>query len=264
MTRIALRVRTKISLQNWLLKRPPDKARKRKAYLGYSDVFATPSGGMNRRPKCELIFARALSIVPAVAVVFGLFWILQGMIHVAVAPPTVREKLHPVDFVRLKKERPLIKKERVKPKKPKPQKEMHKPKIDIKKEVKVEKQPPMHADMDLDLSIDLSAVSALGDAYVSGFGKQEINTNVLPLSTIQPIYPKRAKMMKKEGYVKLEFTITPFGTVKDVEIVASHPARLFDNSAKNALLKWKFKPKVVADQAVEQRAMIQIDYRLNS
>jgi protein TonB len=91
-----------------------------------------------------------------------------------------------------------------------------------------------------------------------------VSTNVLPLSTIQPIYPKRAKMMKREGYVKLEFTITPFGTVKDVAVVESKPPKLFDNSAKNALLKWKFKPKVVASQAVEQRAMIQIDFRLNT
>jgi protein TonB len=71
-------------------------------------------------------------------------------------------------------------------------------------------------------------------------------------------------MMKKEGYVKLEFTITAFGTVKDVAVVESRPANLFDTSAKNALLKWKFKPKVIASQAVEQRAMIQIDFRLNS
>lgn len=206
----------------------------------------------------------SLSLFPALLVVFGLFWILQSMIRVASTPPVMHEQLHVVDFIRLKKEQTLVKKERVKPKKPVPKKQPLKPKVDIKKDVKVVKQPLLHANIDVDLPIDLSAVSALGDAYVSGFGTQEVSTNVLPLSTIQPIYPKRAKMMKKEGYVKLEFTITAFGTVKDVEVVESHPAKLFDTSAKNALLKWKFKPKVVANRAVEQRAIIQIDYRLNT
>lgn len=205
-----------------------------------------------------------LSFLPALVVVFGLFWTLSSMIQVASKPPAMEEQLHLVDFVRLKKEPPLVRKERVKPQKPVPKKQPLKPKIDIKKEIQVEKQPLLHAKIDVDLPIDLSAVSALGDAYVSGFGTGEVSTNVLPLSTIQPIYPKRAKMMKKEGYVKLEFTITPFGTVKDVAVVESQPPKLFDNSAKSALLKWKFKPKVVASQAIEQRAKIQIDFRLNS
>lgn len=206
---------------------------------------------------------KTLCLVPAAMVVFGLFWTLQSMIRVASTPPGLNDRLHMVDFIRIKKERPLVKKERVKPKKPVPQKQPLKPKIDIKKEIQMEKRPLMHTNIDMDMPIDLSAVSALGDAYVSGFGTQAVSTNVLPLSTIQPIYPKRAKMMKKEGYVKLEFTITIFGTVKDVEIVESQPAKLFDTSAKNALLKWKFKPKVVRNNAVEQRAMIQIDYNLN-
>jgi protein TonB len=205
-----------------------------------------------------------LSILPAIVVVFGLFWTLSSMIQVATAPPTLDEQRHLVDFVRLKNEQTLVKKERVKPKKPVPKKHPPKPRIDFKKAVQVEKQPLLHANIDVDLPIDLSATSALGDAFVSGFGTQEVSTSVLPLSTIQPIYPKRAKMMKKEGYVKLEFTITAFGTVKDVAVVESRPANLFDTSAKNALLKWKFKPKVIASQAVEQRAMIQIDFRLNS
>jgi protein TonB len=186
------------------------------------------------------------------------------MIGVASAPNTSQDKLHMVDFVRLKREQTLVKKERVKPKKPEIRKQPQKPKVDVNKEVQVDRQPLFRTDFDLDLPIDLSAVSALGDAYVSGFGSQEISTNVLPLSTVQPIYPKRAKMMKKEGYVKLEFTITTFGTVKDVEVVESQPAELFDASARNALLKWKFKPKVVESETVEQRAVIQIDFRLNT
>ena len=204
-----------------------------------------------------------ISVVPAVMVVFSLFWILQGMINVASTPLATNEKLQLVDFIRLKKEQTLIKKERIKPQKPKPQKKPPRPKVDIKKDIKIAKQPLLHENIDIDLPIDLSAVNALGDAMVSGFGSKEVNASVLPLSRIDPIYPKRAKMMKQEGYVKLEFTITTFGTVKEVEVVESDPPNLFDTCATRALLKWKFKPKKEENKTVEQRAMIQIDFRLN-
>ncbi len=204
-----------------------------------------------------------LSVIPAIGLVFLLFWSLQMMIKVGGKPLVESKDLHMVDFVRLKKEQQLTKKERVKPKKPKPKKEPPKPKVNIQKNVKVTKKPLIHEKIDMDLPLNLSAVSALGDASVSAFGGREISTNVIPLARINPIYPKRAKMMKKEGYVKMEFTITTFGTVKDVEVVESNPEGLFDSSAKRAILKWKFRPKLEEGQAVEQRAMLQIDFKLD-
>ena len=71
-----LRVRGKINSLNWLLRRPFDKARKRKAYLEYSNVFATPSDGMNRRRKCEFIFARALTSQKGFSILTALFILL--------------------------------------------------------------------------------------------------------------------------------------------------------------------------------------------
>ena len=203
------------------------------------------------------------SLMPAGALVFGLFWLLQGMITVGAKPFATDEKLHMVEFVRLKKKQPLVKKKRFTPKKPKPEKPPEKPRIAINKKVNVEKQPLLCDNLDLDLPIDVSAISVLGDACVSEFGTRDVSTNVLPLSRIDPIYPRRARIMKKEGYVKLEFTITTFGTVKDVEVVAAQPPKLFEASATSALLKWRFKPKVEENHAVEQRAMVQIDFRLH-
>jgi len=138
------------------------------------------------------------------------------------------------------------------------------------------KQPMLQENLNLDIPLNLSAVSALSDARVAvsaentlgdahgiGIGGRAVNTNVIPLSRINPVYPKRAKMMKKEGFVVLEFTITPFGTVKDAVAVRAEPKNMFENSAVSALLKWRFKPKVEDNKPVEQRAMIQMDFRLD-
>jgi len=210
-----------------------------------------------------IYFRTIFSILPAVLIVFGLFWVLQSMIKIGTTPVLSEDNLQIVDFIRLKKEQTLVKKERVKPKKPKPKKEPIRPKVQIQKNVKVVKQPMLHEKIDLDLPLDLSATSALGDAFVSGVGNREISTNVIPIARVNPIYPRRAKRMKKEGYVKLEFTITTFGTVKDVKVVESKPVGLFDSSAKRAILKWKFRAKMDEGQAVEQRAMLQIDFKLD-
>ena len=203
-----------------------------------------------------------IGAVPSVLIVFGLFWTLQGMIKVGAAPPQIRENIHLVDFVRLKKEQPLVKKERDKPRKPEVEKKPLKPKVDIRKELQVDKHPLLNERLDIDLPLNLCAKSALGDAYVSGFGDREISSSVIPVSRIDPIYPKRARILKQEGYVKMEFIITAFGTVRDVRVVDSRPENIFDEAAKRALLKWKFKPKVEENQKVEQVAMIQMDFKL--
>ena len=67
-----------------------------------------------------------------------------------------------------------------------------------------------------------------------------------------------------EGWVKLEFTITETGTVKDPRVIDSQPPRIFNREAIRAILKWKFKPRVVDGVAVERRATQTIDFKLEN
>ena len=200
-----------------------------------------------------------------VAMLFSMLFllVLKAAIEIRHAASDGNDNLRVIDFVRLKKEQPLAKKERVKPKKPETRKRPPKPKLRIPKP----QQPKIAAKpiqpLDLNLPLDLSATSALGDAQVSGYGESAISTNVIPLVRIDPVYPKRAKMMKKEGYVRMEFTITEFGGVKDITIVEAEPDRLFESAATRALMKWRFRPRIEDSQALEQRAMVQINFKLD-
>jgi protein TonB len=87
--------------------------------------------------------------------------------------------------------------------------------------------------------------------------------DVIPVVVIRPMYPREAAMSGIEGWVKVEFTITEAGTVKDPRVVESNPPRVFNREAVRAILKWKFKPRVVEGVAVEQRATQVIDFTLN-
>ncbi len=175
------------------------------------------------------------------------------------------DNLRVIEFVRLQRDEQLIKKERIKPKKPEPKKQPIKPKVNIPKPVPPEKfERTMMQRLNINLPINLAASSALGDAMVAVAGGGAVNANVIPLARVNPIYPKRARMMKKEGFVLLEFTITQVGGVRDIEILKSEPPNIFDRSASRALSKWKFKPKIENKVAVEQRASVQINFKLDN
>ena len=85
---------------------------------------------------------------------------------------------------------------------------------------------------------------------------------VIPIVRIAPQYPRKALMAKIEGWVKVKFTITPSGTVSNPEVVDAKPKRIFDREAIRAILKFKFKPKVVDGVGVEQVATQTIEFEL--
>ncbi len=76
-----------------------------------------------------------------------------------------------------------------------------------------------------------------------------------PIVRIEPKYPLKAEREGREGWVELSFTIDEVGGVTDIKIIAAEPRRMFDKAAKNALKKWKYKPKVVDGKAVKQPNM---------
>ncbi len=66
----------------------------------------------------------------------------------------------------------------------------------------------------------------------------------LPIVRVAPVYPARALSRGIEGYVDMSFTVTTTGTVKDPIVVFS-TSSLFERAATRAVLKFKYKPRVV-------------------
>jgi protein TonB len=87
--------------------------------------------------------------------------------------------------------------------------------------------------------------------------------DIIPVVVIRPMYPREAAISGTEGWVKVEFTITEAGTVKDPRVIEANPPRIFNREAIRAILKWKFKPRVIDGVAVERRATQVIDFTLD-
>lgn len=66
----------------------------------------------------------------------------------------------------------------------------------------------------------------------------------LPIVKVAPIYPPRAAARGLEGYVVLEYTVATDGSTDNVAVVESS-STLFENSAIESALKYKYKPRVV-------------------
>jgi periplasmic protein TonB len=76
--------------------------------------------------------------------------------------------------------------------------------------------------------------------------------DVIPLVRIAPDYPPRALSRGLEGWVQVQFTITPTGTVKDAIVVNAEPKQVFDDAALKAIARWRYNPRVEGGVAVER------------
>ena len=101
--------------------------------------------------------------------------------------------------------------------------------------------------------------------YVGSFHQVNLSAegDIVPVVVIRPLYPREAALSGIEGWVRVEFTITETGNVKDPRVIEARPSRVFNREAIRAILKWKFKPRVVDGIAVERRATQVIDFTLD-
>lgn len=89
--------------------------------------------------------------------------------------------------------------------------------------------------------INLSAISSLSGAQIQmNMGFLDANS-LQTLRKVNPRYPRRAKIKRLSGFVKLVFTISKEGNVSDVKILDSNPKGLFEKSSIKAIKRWKFK-----------------------
>lgn len=61
-----------------------------------------------------------------------------------------------------------------------------------------------------------------------------------PIRVRQPVYPQKALMHGVEGQVVIEFGLAGDGSLRDVRVVQSEPAGVFDQAAIRAMQGWKY------------------------
>ena len=202
----------------------------------------------------------AIAALVAVAVTFGLFLFMHGLISSGGGDRAELEAIAGIHFGKVEIPDEIVTRSRRKPPKPPPPKEPPPPpKMQVSK---MDQQVQNLPQMDLpDLDVPLVG----GEGMFIGSFQQVDRTaegDIIPVVVIRPMYPREAAITGTEGWVKVEFTITEAGTVKDPRVIDAKPPRIFNREAIRAILKWKFKPRVIDGIAVERRATQVIDFTL--
>lgn len=197
----------------------------------------------------------------AVGVTFGLFLFMHKLISSGNDDRAELDAIAGIHFGPIEIPDEIATKSRRKPPKPPPPKDPPPPpKMQISKmDQQVQNMPQM--DMP---SLDVPMVGGEG-MFIGNFQQvdQKAEGDIIPVVVIRPMYPREAAMNGTEGWVEVEFTITEVGTVKDPKVIDAKPPRIFNREAIRAILKWKFKPRVIDGVAVERRATQIIDFNLD-
>jgi protein TonB len=143
-----------------------------------------------------------------------------------------------LDMVRLQEDEQI----EIKKRKPKPPPPPDEPPPDMPK--------PTFESSDVSQGVDIGQVDININLDVGGGGFSS-DGEYLPIVKVAPIYPRRAQTRGIEGYVLLEFIVTKTGAVSNPMVIESKPPGIFDRSALNAALKFKYKPKVVNGEPID-------------
>lgn len=182
----------------------------------------------------------AFSVVIGVVITLSLLFVMHLLIVTgkqALTKPRDRANL---EFVRVKRNESLNVEDFTPEKPPKPP-----------------ETPPETPPQDMDTvdpdapTINIAAPQVDTTADIGGpAGMNIAEGDYLPIVRVAPVYPARALSRGLEGYVDMAFTVTSTGTVRDPVVVFS-TSSLFERAAIRAVLKFKYKPRVVDGIPVE-------------
>jgi protein TonB len=179
--------------------------------------------------------------IGAALITAALLWMMQYLIVTGVQAVTEDHTFRFVDFVRVQRD------ERVQP-----------------KEEKIERSPEAQAPPAMQPERQFDDVDGIGTgAGVIGVTAPRISHEVnlgregffsdgdyMPIVQVAPQYPRRAADLGLEGFVILEFTVTREGTVRDPRVLESSH-EIFDRSAIDAVLRFRYRPRVIDGEPVE-------------
>ena len=160
-----------------------------------------------------------------------------------------------VDFIRMKKDDTLNERDRRLPDKPPPPKRPPPPELETP-DVKALPTPKLDIKFpDIKMPIDTDGAFVGGGQYMGDGG-------LIPLVRIAPRYPRNALLKGTEGYVLVELLVDENGSVLSAVVKESRPSSVFNAAAIQAVLKWKFKPRVDGGVAIKQRGITRIDFQI--
>jgi TonB family protein len=106
-------------------------------------------------------------------------------------------------------------------------------------------------------------LKAAGGAPGSPGNLQEVAENSLArLKPMQLKYPSRALERSVEGWVEIQYTVSPKGKVADVKVLRADPVGVFEAAATDAVVHMSYKPVIKDGTPIAVTTKIRVAFRL--
>ncbi|MAF83314.1 MAG: TonB family protein [Gammaproteobacteria bacterium] len=185
-----------------------------------------------------MIARLGISVSSGVIVTFALLWLMQFLIATGREALSDKVDFRMMDFIRVKTEELIEQKDRKPPKPP-----------------DVEDKPPEMPPPDMDAmdpnapKVNLSRVNVDINMQMGGTDFA-VDGEYLPIVRVEPMYPRRAQTRGIEGFCDMEFTVMKTGEVTNA-VATECSSSVFTNASIKAVLKWKYKPRVVNGEPID-------------
>lgn len=213
----------------------------------------------NQNSVLKILYLMAVSLVVTVFLFYFMAYLISGGKKLSKS----LDSENIIEFVRIKRPAQTELRKRKLPKKPEI---VEQPKATKSLKLNNESVKPNRPDMNFDtpkLDIPL-ALGAGGIGVAGGGGSASGDADEMPLVRVEPQFPTEAAIKGIEyGWVRVIFDLNPDGTVTNFQIVDSSHRDIFDMATKRAVLKWKYRPKMVDGKAIARKGIkVQLEFGL--
>jgi TonB family protein len=119
-----------------------------------------------------------------------------------------------------------------------------------------------------DAGADGGSISAINNDIKAAEDAAKRASGVVPATALElthyvpPEFPASARARAMSGWVDVQFMVLEDGSVSDISVVGADPAGQFEQSAMEAVRKWKYRPILRDGQPINQRARVRVRFAL--
>lgn len=93
----------------------------------------------------------------------------------------------------------------------------------------------------------------VGEGFSTTDGESDggVTSNWEPATRVDPEFPQEARVKGISGFVLLSLDINEEGQPENISVVKADPRNMFEQEARKAVRKWRYKPRLVNGQPVK-------------
>lgn len=216
----------------------------------------------------SLWLRRLCIITMALALNLALFGLMPYLLTRNSAPPTRQQEAHQINVIRLKQADSPVKRSTENPPEPPPERQAPKPQTakpaPTKLSLPFDVNPRLPAAGPDSLSLPVAPMAQFGAGNLADiFSTGDLDSPLIVLVRIPPVYPMSAKNRGTEGWVKVRFIVHEDGSVGSISVVESEPKTIFDDAVTRSVSGWKFKAGTVGGVPVKTWAETVVRFKLD-